>query len=805
MKLYCGGLVGMVWSWALLMGHLLPAYSIPMGITTGYPTGETLPAYQSTTTTTIAEYTECIEDDYGTVLKAGSTERCKKVVQIDPSGCHLDDPITTFILVDTDADPGSVTHQPHQVVSDSEAELYLQETQAGSYDIYCYDGRNYTTNTQYRVNVGYEPEDLRDWRCASFNWETLVCRWLVTDNPVKTVTFPYLATSATPRECHCEVPTCPEVPTYVDGAPKYTDGVPMYTEAPMYLNEAATYSNGVPTYTDGTPIYPKAPTYPDDIYTYPEASTYPAAPAYPETSTYPDAPAYPNGAPTCFLTCCTWTQDSGYEPTYPNLSMVFLRRNALVPNDLTFYHHADYLGATGQCQGPKCETVVQLDHWWTQYTLRVRLRSGAATMTLMDDGWWSDWSPLSVLTPTSLPEVAPAVGPGTFLVTFRSPLRDLTFTWRPVPTLLHNAPDFTYFVSASVSTTRVTVTNATVKGTCFTFANLSSSQSYRLEVVGQNSEGIGHERSWVLVWAARDMPQVPILPVVIIHQLQEQQLLYELRWSSSGAGHGYTVYLCSGHLGTSHTCQAAIYWLALGELTSVNLTLADFNLTDADGGSGVIFGVSVEVVESGASSGMSWDICTTPRVYSTALTPPTVDTPVVMSEGKVRMPWALDCDAWAGVVLALEVTYCPGHYTFPWECQGEVQVESEVWLGEVEVRHLEPDTLYTVWLRVTYRAGTSQWSPAQYFTTDNSPVKVVWWMVVVMVVVGLSSVVILVTLIRCAVRNLSVTMDDIHRDIHIPEGLISYNTPNSVTDGRNSVGETLADVSTLSEPSSRHQ
>ncbi|XP_069183378.1 uncharacterized protein [Procambarus clarkii] len=491
--------------------------------------------------------------------------------------------------------------------------------------------------------------------------------------------------------------------------------------------------------------------------------------------------------------------------------MVFRVTNALVAGYRSFYHHADYLaivlpdpaehvnveapgatrevvvrwatpetltqfpadliylleyrlrqasswsvGATGQCKSAKCWTSVEVEYWWQEYEVRVRLRSGAANFTLDDDGWWSDWSAVAVVTPPAEPEEAPAVGPGTFRIARNTPeYRDLTLSWRPLPTLLHNGPGFSYLVTATIYPGGASVATVNVTEPYATFTNLSTSLPYRLEVVSQNSEGRSQEGSWVVVGADNDLPDDPVLPVVVLHRQQQQ---YELGWHSSSssrrrAGDSYTLYVCVDGLMTSQPCQADLYWLTVGGVTAINITLVEFNLTEVED-TGVRFAVSTErgtnvssgvpwdtysavssgmswdiysAVSSGmswdtysaVSSGMSWDRCSTPRAYTTAHRPPTLTSPVDVSETTARVQWTLECDDWAGVVEALEVTYCLGHHNLSQDCHGESAWESEVWSGVVEVRQLAAASQYTVWLRVSFRSGLSQWSSPQHFITDS--------------------------------------------------------------------------------------
>ncbi|KAG7163994.1 hypothetical protein Hamer_G014453, partial [Homarus americanus] len=174
-------------------------------------------------------------------------------------------------------------------------------------------------------------------------------------------------------------------------------------------------------------------------------------------------------------------------------------------------------GDVGECNSERCEATVEVEYWGQQYLVCVRLRSGAATYTLDDDIWWSKCSNMNTDTPPSVPDSSPVVGPGTFQVSNNIPeLRDLTLAWQLVPPLLHNGPNFSYVV------------------------------------VAENSEGRSSVTSVVKVEATSDLPDPPVLPVVVYHQ---QQHLYELRWSNeSELGNRYTVYVCMDDLKNSAPC-----------------------------------------------------------------------------------------------------------------------------------------------------------------------------------------------------------------------------------------------------------
>lgn len=67
-----------------------------------------------------------------------------------------------------------------------------------------------------------------------------------------------------------------------------------------------------------------------------------------------------------------------------------------------------------------------------------------------------------------------------------------------------------------------------------------------------------------------------------------------------------------------------MYWNEVGKVSGVNMSLSDFNITE-DLNSSLRFALSAEA-EDAVSSGMSWDKCGQPRLYSTNHIAPTINT-----------------------------------------------------------------------------------------------------------------------------------------------------------------------------------
>ncbi|XP_063848930.1 uncharacterized protein LOC135093535 [Scylla paramamosain] len=420
------------------------------------------------------------------------------------------------------------------------------------------------------------------------------------------------------------------------------------------------------------------------------------------------------------------------------------------------------LGALLPCHNDTCKTGqhrISLEFWWHRFEVRVSLRSAAAPAPLEEDGWWSDSEPRNVTTPPSVPDAPPAVGPGTFQVTQRGfpGLCDLTLTWQQVPPLLHNGPDFDYLVQVCGAPRgnegegegEEVLAQIAVSETFVVFRNLSTAAPYTLRVAARNSEG--RSSTWAAVGVRPGRPAPPLLPVVVLHAREGQDALYELRWRP-GDTPRHTVYVCTGAQEDTNPCTGQLAWTSVDNSSSANFTLRDFGLQGAAGQ--VTFALSQED-QVGTSSGLAWDRCVTPQLFTTARAPPKLEDAPLAGSSWVELPWSLDCRSWAGVVEATEASYCRGAHRYPSNCTEEAdRVRRAGWEETVDVAGLEGGQRYTVWLRLQYRSGMSQWSEGVTVTTASSR-HVVWWAVLAGVAAAVVGVLMILKLLQCLHRNLT--------------------------------------------------
>ncbi|XP_042230942.1 uncharacterized protein LOC121872308 isoform X1 [Homarus americanus] len=701
------------------------------------------------------------------------TEAGEKVV-LDPPGrlltVHLMRPTThAFVLHHhhSPSRPPTPLHYQVQVVDNYTITASLKDTATAEYLLMCADiSKNSCCFGQ--VHVGYPPLDVKTFQCVSYNWQVLRCNWTIPDNKVQVNSDdykPYLIPSqdADRVECKCET----------GGVKDPCDCISTccFWRAPDY-SEVVRFPSVIFQVSNKLSQEVKNFTHKIDNYAV----------------VLPDPAEHVVASPTAA------SRQLVVNFSLPRPMEVFAATAGVmyrIDHRLDPAHYPGSLwgtNTTGECHSNQIEqkAAVVVEYWGQQYQVCVRLRSKYA---LDVDGWWSNCSTTTTAASPTVPDSAPVVGPGTFQVSNNIPeLRDLTLAWQLVPPLLHNGPNFSYVVSGVPGIRSITVTEPFA-----TFTNLSTMVPYRLQVVAENSEGRSSVTSVVKVEATSDLPDPPVLPVVVYHQ---QQHLYELRWCNreEKSNGSYMVYVCTDNLDTSQPCKADLRWINVGQVMAVNVTMENFNLTD---GRGVRFAVSAES-DSGASSGMTWDKCGTPRPYNTNLQPPTDPKSEDVRQTTAWVSWKLDCDNWAGVVESVVAKCCTGHHNLPQDCTGEEkeveEEESEVWRQRVEVTGLKESTQYTVWLRLKYRSGISQWSLAQTFTTDSSGLSA--WIIGLITTGAVVAAVILVFILGYSRRRLKDTMNDMTRELNIPRGLLTaYPKP-----GPETAGDSKSDAHTAHNP-----
>ncbi|XP_070000363.1 interleukin-12 receptor subunit beta-1 isoform X2 [Penaeus vannamei] len=438
------------------------------------------------------------------------------------------------------------------------------------------------------------------------------------------------------------------------------------------------------------------------------------------------------------------------------------------PKNVSAYGLLEWQNETGSYHGRSTTVRLASLHGGVDYEVRVRLRSGARPPPAPDggdDGWWSTEASGNAVTLQGAPEVAPAVGVGTFEVESDadSGRRAVALQWRPVPALLHNGPGLEYRVLVTDRTNN-TVRNLTENGASVRIDNLNENMSYRMEIVAANRAGVGLQTAAVRVPAAP--PPAPLLQAVVYHAGTRR---YELRWPAK-ENLTYTAYVCTDGLSSSAPCKSNLYWKNLGSASAVNLTLEELNVTDSVTPDEVRFALSAETFAED-SSGMAWDSCIHPQQYNTQHSAPEIITNYDSTTNSVSLRWRADCAARGGVIEEVQAIWCEGRDSCVEAGNGIPRKnESDVFSGVVVLEGLREGSAYTANLRLRYRDGLSGWSSPLPFATKSSALPT--WLIVTIVIVAIAVTVVVLSAGVYSRRRIEVIVREVQREIILPEGLV---------------------------------
>ncbi|XP_066940420.1 uncharacterized protein [Macrobrachium rosenbergii] len=638
------------------------------------------------------------------IVDANSSANCSCTVDLSLTQvCNTSQPLKITL------NPGSklVTSQnrliPYKVIEGAKIELYLREVVPNSYKIFCStSSSSWASVPLSSVLVGYPPLDVANFSCISYNWEELICRWDVPFNPAQTfnryrpVLFSggkYLTNCGNGRSCQ--------------------------------------YSN-----LSGTQ-------------------------------------------------CCYWNKADGYQPRNRNLSLIFYIKDVFTSSDFEFHHSIDDLAVVlpdsaeelkltvtanraltiswripssligfpagllyridyriidarctssthcnwrlvseERCSCENCRRQLQVEFPGLKYGFRVRLRSAAAAKVALDgDDGWSNAADSSIEVPPQRPWTAPAIIAGSFQVKenpYDPELRRVTLSWQPLHFTQFNGRHFRYAIVASGTGSVDNEMKVLTEDTTVTFPNMSRNMNYRIEIRSVNSVGESEDKSVLYIPMSTNIPRPPILPAAVYHEELGQ---YELRWQGDN-GSTYKLFLCLDFDVDKEACREQIYWMSAGEVSAVNVTLEDFNVTELTKVGVPHFAISSQN-KNGSFSGMKWACCRVPQTHKNKLPDqPTIITVTNVNNVTVLIRWTTSCESWGSLIKEVIVEYCEGQHEQVSSCKttsvrGSITTSASDCLNDFLLPGLSPGTKYTVWISlVSFQELSSQRSHRRVFTTQ---------------------------------------------------------------------------------------
>ncbi|KAK7082542.1 hypothetical protein SK128_019141 [Halocaridina rubra] len=541
-----------------------------------------------------------------------------------------------------------------EVIDDFTIRATLNASQPGSYKLLCMSNATGIPSLlcMRSVSVGYPPLDVQDLQCVSWNWHSLECNWSIPENPAQAPSEDYLVYLVTDIKEH----PCDESPDDCSQnccqwrMPAYSPSDPTFN---ISFNVSNKLGNAIFNHTfNNTDIVIPNPAEKVVIETAEESlevRTEWVLPLYMET----------------------------YAEAIGVLCVVEYR-----PSPHLYGGDTWLLGSFSTCRHKECNATVAVQHPGATYEFRVRLRARRENFTFDEDGWWSLWTAVEGNIPPQRPWNPPNLDIGTFQTNTGSEIgrRDVTVAWRPLPNLEHNGPDFSYVVNATADGKILSYSSIT--DTYVTFSDVSDEALVSLEVTSSNSMGHCNFSSHVDVYPKHLMPPLPVLPVVVHHPMTQQ---YELLWNGEESGeYTYTVYICTDGQDNKEACENNLYWIAVGNLTSVNVTLEDFGLSHLND-ENIRFAVSEQSSKEGFSSGMSWDNCLSPQTYGMSSSAPDIGESIARNATAANLTWSLECKDRGAVVEAIIVEYCAGSHTFAMPCECKQNENSRFCAWHIEL------------------------------------------------------------------------------------------------------------------------
>ncbi|XP_068236618.1 uncharacterized protein [Palaemon carinicauda] len=635
---------------------------------------------------------------------------------------------------------------PHQIVDNYTITATVDIAEPGEYKLFCSSEFLPPKVCTRSIIVGYPPLDVSDLECRSWNWKILECSWKIPHNPAQEPADDYqihLVSSNEVSECHCDG-GAGRCGSRTEGCMKTCCSwdQPSYPPAEQYLTINVTAVNQLGSESFAHRIDNWNVVIPDEAENVVVTTTDGSL----EVGVIWDMPVY--------ISTLAAYYGVHYAVEYR-------------PNPTTYGETSWRLGALDVCKSSKCDTSIRVEHPGATYEIRVRLRVNRTNFTLEDDGWWSKWTPVRCDVPAQRPWTPPSTGAGTFQVRNGNGRRDVSVSWRPLSLLQQNGPNFTYIIDASIDGKSLAYSEAT--DTFVTYRNISDNSYLSVNVTSVNSAGVSNASASVGVLPAMLMPAAPVLQVVVYHATAQQ---YEVTWHELGdSKNNYAVYVCTDKSDSKDPCKGNLYWVDVGNATSVNVTLSDFGLDQRDN-KDLRFAVSGETHDTKISSGMSWDGCYHPQTYRRTTMPPMLSSSIPVTPTSANVSWTLDCENRAGIVESVFAEWCPANHNFS-TCNGtKTANHTDIVSGLVVLRDLEPDTEYMVRLRIQYREGLSGWSIYRTLKTSRTvrPVMATW------LIATIASICIIVAVFfffcfsysRMKVKEISA---DIGKHINVPAGI----------------------------------
>lgn len=567
-------------------------------------------------------------------------------------------------------DKFEVSKELLNIVNETTLRLYVEKPPISTYYYYC---KLMTTSNELEgvcfniVNVGTKPQEVQNFSCISYNWDSLNCSWVPVYNPIKTKYKINFVIKAKHRMLH----HCP------DDSDKNRNFC-FWNEKtdPIYRKPYEEYSFKL-TGTNGIDTLVKQ-------YTINHYGV--VLPRKPENLSLVNA--------TSSSLTISWVIPVTLRTFPPGIKNKVMYQSKW--DSSNYWKEVDTSFVSNRSE-KRVLNITGLKYAHTVYDIRVLLKSGKAKD---EEKWWSEPATITLRTKPTVPGNPPKTDVGSFESKVQETYRNIYIYWQQIPACEENGEHFEYkilrieelvgseWIERNVTPAAITKTYALFK--------MMSFNRYNFTIASSNKEGISRETANVVVPSKHQSPAEP----VFLKKIAYEHGVYELSWNAPPHSYNitsYTIFWCDNKNDRPYQCNGYLNWTRVSSnITEKNITLPANKIFQ--------FAISANSYNF-SSSGMHWADCTVlPDQERGKLKNIWING---IGATYMELSWKLEC-LQVREITGFDVSYCPISDPQDLSCKEPLQnlfYKGDQTTSHARIEPLRPYTTYKVYLAVVSNKG----------------------------------------------------------------------------------------------------
>ncbi|XP_025262326.1 cytokine receptor-like isoform X1 [Camponotus floridanus] len=544
------------------------------------------------------------------------------------------------------------------------------------------------------VFVAYEPQLPSNFTCRFYNWESITCKWNVSQHyTLTTHKLFYIVDTARRQEF---------VPCPIEEAKDYSCTWTQYTN-PIYNQTQENY----------TFVMQIENMFDTKLFTYNTidhfALVIPAKPTHLSVINKSS-----NSAKLCWqspFSMNNFPPGLTHKVIYQNLWEKDWRVGTIYYINSDIFYLYRYNSSfiiinidTEPHLHKRCSTLTGL-YANTEYDAYVYLRSSKA----VGEDMYSEPAAIIFSTLPTLPSFPPQTDIGSFEIVENNGIRDVYLYWQMIQEYHENGNKFKYWINHMEENDHKIVLEPNEMTKTYAKFNGLSFNKYRFKIVSQNEIGISKNYTEIIVPSQDKMPREPIE----FTKMAFEKGLYELSWVPPIRHEtitNYTIFWCDSKRDRPYQCTGYLNW------THVSMNTTVYNITVPNPNKIYQFAISANANEG--SSGMVWSSCTVIR--SKELGRMKFIWINRFGLDFIEVAWYFDCSDRIGVIKEIKTYYCPVvsvSSKFCTKSKRNISVKYHPYKSYGIVENLMRHTTYKLELAMVTKYDESQPSRALYQTT----------------------------------------------------------------------------------------